>query len=43
MSGRFRKEEGALHDVVTCIHGFPGGEGCYSCDPEHPVRKGDME
>jgi hypothetical protein len=43
MSGHFRKEEGALHDVVdvvTCIHGYPGGEGCYSCDPEHPARKG---
>jgi hypothetical protein len=40
LSGHFRKEEGALHDVVTSIHGFPGGAGCYSCDPEHPARKG---
>jgi hypothetical protein len=43
MSGRSRKEEGTLHDVVSCIHGYPGGEGCYSWDPEHPVRKVGME
>jgi hypothetical protein len=21
-----------------CIHGYPGGKGCYLCDPEHPLR-----
>jgi hypothetical protein len=23
-----------------CIHGLPGGVGCYICDPDHPKRKG---
>jgi hypothetical protein len=40
LSGHSRKEDQALYaEVVTCIHGYPGGEGCYSCDPEHPARK----
>jgi hypothetical protein len=26
------------HDVVECIHAYPGGRGCYLCDPEHPKR-----
>jgi hypothetical protein len=30
------KDEAAL---VTCIHGFPGGEGCYLCDPDHEYRE----
>jgi AAA domain len=24
---------------ITCIHGYPAGEGCYLCDPEHPQQK----
>lgn len=24
---------------VTCIHGFPGGEGCYLCDSDHEYRE----
>jgi len=37
MSGHLRKEEAVLRtDAVTCIHGYPGGKGCYSCDPGHP-------
>jgi hypothetical protein len=27
-------------ESVKCIHEFPGGEGCYLCDPDHPARKG---
>ena len=23
---------------AVCIHGHPGGKGCYLCDPEHPHR-----
>jgi hypothetical protein len=23
-----------------CIHGLPGGKGCYICDPDHPARRG---
>lgn len=38
MSGHFRREDGLT--PVTCIHDYPGGSGCYSCDPEHPARKG---
>jgi len=22
----------------SCIHGYPGGVGCYLCDPNHPYR-----
>jgi hypothetical protein len=36
-SGQFRKESDA--SLVTCIHNFPGGVGCYLCDPDHPERK----
>jgi hypothetical protein len=25
---------------VTCLHGYPEGEGCYICDPDHPYRLG---
>ena len=25
--------------VITCLHGYPGGEGCYLCDPNHPHRR----
>ena len=24
--------------LKACIHDFPGGEGCFLCDPEHPYR-----
>jgi hypothetical protein len=23
---------------VTCFHGYPDGENCYLCDPDHPYR-----
>jgi hypothetical protein len=26
--------------AVRCIHNYPGGKGCYLCDPEHPYRSG---
>ena len=29
-------EDGILE---RCNHGFPRGEGCYLCDPDHPYRK----
>jgi hypothetical protein len=22
----------------SCGHGYPQGEGCYLCDPDHPYR-----
>jgi hypothetical protein len=25
--------------AITCIHGYPAGEGCYLCDPDHPHRR----
>jgi AAA domain len=25
-------------DRQRCIHGYPGGVGCYLCDPNHPYR-----
>ena len=25
--------------AVTCLHGYPVGEGCDSCDPDHPYGK----
>jgi hypothetical protein len=24
--------------VITCLHGYPEGDGCYLCDPDHPYR-----
>ncbi len=24
---------------ITCSHGYPGGKGCYLCDPDHPYRE----
>ncbi len=24
--------------TTTCIHDYPGGKGCYLCDPQHPLR-----
>lgn len=31
---------GSDTSAITCIHGYPRGEGCYLCDSEHPHRKG---
>jgi putative DNA primase/helicase len=36
-------EKGPLHPLhppkdEKCIHEFPGGRGCFLCDPEHPHR-----
>jgi hypothetical protein len=25
--------------LKECGHGYPGGKGCYLCDPDHPYRK----
>jgi predicted RNA-binding protein YlxR (DUF448 family) len=37
LSGDLRKQgEGS---VLTCIHGYVSGKGCYLCHPEHPFRK----
>jgi hypothetical protein len=33
LSGSFEEEHTSL-----CIHGCPGGKGCYLCDREHPYR-----
>jgi hypothetical protein len=27
------------HSPITCIHNYPEGKGCYSCDLDHPYRK----
>lgn len=35
--GGENKPSGATAE--DCIHGYPGGKGCYSCDPDHPYRK----
>jgi hypothetical protein len=35
VSGGFEDED---NDSVVCVHGYPGGQGCYSCDPNHPYR-----
>ena len=34
------QEHAAEHeaDLEKCIHGYPSGKGCYSCDPNHPYR-----
>jgi hypothetical protein len=34
---RSKRDAGAAS--VVCVHGLPGGDGCYPCDPEHPHRK----
>jgi hypothetical protein len=31
-------EQSAGGAESRCIHGFPGGAGCYLCDPAHPHR-----
>jgi hypothetical protein len=31
-------EQNAGGTEPRCIHGFPGGAGCYLCDPAHPHR-----
>ena len=40
-------KKGPLHplhppetDLERCKHDFPGGRGCYICDPQHPYRTG---
>lgn len=25
--------------TAPCLHGSPGGKGCYLCDPDHPLRR----
>jgi hypothetical protein len=25
--------------TIVCLHGYPAGEGCYLCDPDHPHRR----
>jgi hypothetical protein len=35
LSGGFEDED---NEGVVCIHGCPGGKGCYLCDPKHPYR-----
>jgi hypothetical protein len=37
------KVVGGEHDLsiekpAQCGHGYPGGKGCYLCDPRHPYR-----
>jgi hypothetical protein len=34
------KDTSDTAEPVVCIHGYPEGEGCYSCDPDHPYRLG---
>jgi hypothetical protein len=29
-----------ISSAIICIHGYPGGKGCYSCDEDHPYRNG---
>ena len=31
-------EEGQVDHRQRCIHDYPGGVGCYLCDPQHPYR-----
>jgi hypothetical protein len=31
-------QEGQGDQEPRCIHGYPGGSGCYLCDPRHPHR-----
>jgi len=28
---------------ITCIHGYPGGKGCYLCDSDHPDPKDEQD
>jgi hypothetical protein len=38
-TGAFRSVARTTGKVAErCIHDFPGGEGCYLCDPSHPAR-----
>lgn len=32
-------QDGHVDSRNDCIHGYPGGKGCYLCDPEHPSRE----
>jgi hypothetical protein len=29
--------------LKECGHGYPGGKGCYLCDPNHPHRQKRVE
>jgi hypothetical protein len=33
------KDTSDTAEPVICLHGYPEGEGCYSCDLDHPYRK----
>ena len=35
------KDNDDTRSPIVCIHGYPAGKGCYSCDPQHPSKKGD--
>lgn len=35
--------EGGDASPVTCIHGYPGGKGCYLCDSDHPDPNGEQD
>jgi hypothetical protein len=34
------KDRSDTAEPVICLHGYPEGEGCYVCDPDHPYRHG---
>lgn len=34
--GDHRDDDGL--GAAKCIHDYPGGKGCYCCDPDHPYR-----
>ena len=34
----YLQEEGQGDHRQCCIHDYPGGVGCYLCDPQHPYR-----
>ena len=38
--GKRSKGRDDSRSSITCIHGYPAGEGCYSCGPQHPIKKG---
>jgi hypothetical protein len=38
VSGGFGNEEADTKPDL-CIHDYPGGVGCYTCDPNHPYRR----
>ena len=36
--GKQSKDSDYTRSPIVCIHGYPAGKGCYSCDPQHPAR-----